>query len=197
MLPDSKMPAYYKQGGAGPFVNEAQAAMIRAHDGVTLPYRLLTPQAQMALAQYMAIDGEAWELAPGLDAAMAAHRGKYHYEGAADEESTRVWAETFRKFLPFYVEKYGDEEFGSVEIPTDTLVREVMARSDDLVTDWDAYHEWYMSRGTKHQATEEGWPVILSSYTDEVLQDGWNRFHHYVGQGKPTIPAVWYPNNKD
>jgi len=199
MIVESKLPAYYKQDGVKR-VNVQAAALIEAHGGVVLPYRDLPAEAQMALAQYMAIDGEAWERADVLVEEIH-RRCREHRREGQDDVLTAGWEGVFRAALPFYVELYGDWEFGIVEIPTVVLVKEVMTRNQDMQDwggDWEGYHGWYKSEGYKHTATgSKPWPVILGSFPDEVLEDGWNRFHQYVERGLPTIPAVWFPGEKN
>ena len=61
------------------------------------------------------------------------------------------------------------------------------------------YHEWYLEnvlsrdegRGVPKDSTEV-WPVILSTFADEGLQDGSHRFHQYVERGLTTIPVLAY-----
>ena len=64
---------------------------------------------------------------------------------------------------------------------------------------FDHYHQWFMEnvlsqhpgRGVPSGSTEV-WPVILSTFADEGLQDGNHRFHQYVEMGLETIPVLAY-----
>ena len=64
-VPTRKMPAFCQDGRR--HVNRRAAKLIRQHAGEIRKYEDLPQEAQLALAHYMAIDGEAWELAPGLE----------------------------------------------------------------------------------------------------------------------------------
>lgn len=63
--------------------------------------------------------------------------------------------------------------------------------------DFDDYHMWYLEnvlikdkgRGVP-EGSKEVWPVVLSEFADEGLQDGQHRFHQYVEYGFETIPYV-------
>ncbi len=108
---------------------------------------------------------------------------------------TAAWEKTFAEHLPFFTEKYGDWHFGYVSVPMTTLIAHVLDECrDDWNGDFGKYHDWYMGEGTKHKATgEKPWPVILSSFKDDTIEDGWNRFHLYYDQKRENIPCVWFP----
>lgn len=62
---------------------------------------------------------------------------------------------------------------------------------------WEDYHKWYvdevLSKEPDRGAPEnfsEVWPVILSSFTDEGLQDGNHRLHQYMIRGTHSIPFI-------
>lgn len=139
-----------------------------------LPFRELPLEAQMAVAQYFGVDGEAWP--------------------------EPVYPVT-REQLPGLVKTYGDVVFGYVEVPLDALTAEVM-EDDDLKdafgSDFEAYHSWYMndagpkfSPGKKGKYKSDRWPVFLSCYDDETLQDGWHRFHCYYARGVTLVPCLY------
>jgi hypothetical protein len=132
----------------------------------------------------MAVDGEAWELPP-----------EYHHAGASVQRLARV----FRSLLPWFRKTYGRADLGYVEIPTKALTAAIM-QDEDLAADpaqfkeFDEYHQWYLKGGRipSHPTTGR-WPVTLSSFNDETLQDGWHRLHDYYRKGARMIPAVYYP----
>lgn len=158
-------------------VSKRNRVLIRRHGGKVMPFRKLPPAAQLAIAHYMAINGDAWDL-PWEPARMP------------------VRTEEIRRMMPFFLEEYGDEPFGLVNIPTQALV-EAVSQDDFFAGEWasfEEYHAWYVSHGgVPHHPKTNRWPVILSSFEDETLQDGWHRFHSYYEQGARTIPAVYYP----
>ncbi len=64
---------------------------------------------------------------------------------------------------------------------------------------FDHYHTWFMENvmaAEPHRGVPAGskevWPVILSTFADEGLQDGNHRFHQYVELGLETIPVLAY-----
>jgi|TARA_Y100000034_G_C6675939_1_gene296955 cobalamin biosynthesis Mg chelatase CobN len=91
---------------------------------------------------------------------------------------------------------YGTIEFGYVILPVDALLdfwRNCKSDANEHFEDFDAYHKWYQNEG--NHITNPTWPVILSNFDDEILQDGWHRFHAYIELGANEIPAVWYPRS--
>lgn len=144
------------------------------------PYAKLPVPYQLAIAWYMAIDGCAW--APqGLPDGLT-----------TDDAGFR---EAFEAGLPDYVQSYGDIPFGIVSLSAEALKEDVMLTQDiaESFTTFDDYHRWYVGGGVPRHPEKDRWPVILSSYGDESLQDGWHRFHSYVRDGVTEIPAVFYP----
>jgi len=128
----------------------------------------------------MAVDGEAWELPK-----------KY-----AHTVSFKTIKRDFTSMLPFFVKEHGSEMFGYVEIPIEDLIEAVMHDEEigEQFQTFEDYHDWYLSQGHMPRHGPRGrWPVILSSFDEETLQDGWHRFHHYIRQGARMIPAVYYP----
>lgn len=78
-----------------------------------------------------------------------------------------------------------------VEVPTSVLKKTVIKYSDDL-DDWDnwnKYHEWYMSIGDVPNH-ENVWAIIIDLLRDEVILDGWHRFHRYAENGVQIVPMV-------
>jgi hypothetical protein len=204
-VPTRKMPAFRRDGRR--HVNRRAAKLIRQHAGEVRKYEDLPQEAQLALAHYMAIDGEAWELAPGLEKAIEKHAA-YFRGKKRGIKATRAWNNTLAGFLPFYVEQYGNLDFGYISaLPVVALIAAVMKDAEmELdwhgVEGWKKYHAWYMEKsrgvaGPKHRApADDPWPVILSSFDDETLQDGWTRFHQYAENGRETCPAVWFPRQQ-
>lgn len=148
--------------------------LIRCFGGEVMPFRDLPVPAQLAIAHYMAVDGEAWKLPP-------------------------VFEREFRSMLPWFRKKYGAKKFGYVEIPMEILTDAIMDDEymaidrPDLRT-FDEYHRWYVQKGGIPDHPETGrWPVILSSMDEQTLQDGWHRLHDYYRKGAEVIPAVYYP----
>ena len=148
--------------------------LIKKYGGQVMPFQSLPIPAQLAIAHYMAIDGEAWEVPAGYR-----HNPK-----------------NFKDLLPWFRGKYGAKKYGYVEIPTEELTAAVM--KDEMsyqFPDFDSYHRWYIKLpgGIQNHPKKDRWPVVLSGQDDETLQDGWHRLHTYYRQGADVIPAVYYP----
>jgi len=86
--------------------------------------------------------------------------------------------------------------FGYSEIPAAILAKEI-AEDPDIAEefgDFESYHQWYLKLGgIPDYPPKNRWPVILSPFEDETLQDGWHRLHDYYRKGARKIPVVWFP----
>ncbi len=142
----------------------------------------------MAIAQYHSIAGVTWCAPLELWNWISRHRGTR--ASLADEMTRRI---------PWYLDRYGDQPFGVVDIPTDELLLRIMEgfQVAEFHGDWTTYHSWYMSFGTTpdHDMTRPLWPVCLAiDHPDnEALEDGWHRLHDYVRKGVRVIPGVYTP----
>lgn len=66
---------------------------------------------------------------------------------------------------------------------------------------WQDYHDWYVDTVLASEP-ERGmpagshyyWPVILSEFEDEGLQDGSHRLHQYMLQDAQNIPFIMFQN---
>jgi hypothetical protein len=154
-------------------VSKRNKVLVKKYGGQVMSFQSLSLPAQLSIAHYMAIDGEAWEV-------------------PADYAR-----KPFKALLPWFRGKYGAKKFGYVEIPTEVLTAEVMKDNEEVsrFKDFEEYHRWYagLPGGIPNHPKKDRWPVILSSFEDETLQDGWHRLHTYYHQGAETIPAVYYP----
>jgi hypothetical protein len=164
-------------------------ALIRRFKGQVMPFAQLPQEAQLSMAHYMALDGEAWHPSPQFE------------DKAYRHPSNRGWFTRHLKAdLPHYIAKYGKERFGLVQIPMAKLTEAVWLSSpSDLQKDFagfDEYHEWYVSNNDTPEHNGSRWPVILASDQDEeaVLQDGWHRFHSYYRDHARIVPALYYPH---
>lgn len=170
------------------------------NDFEILKFRDLPAPYQMAMAWYMAIDGEAWcDVLDGVDVVP--------YENSF---SNPVYHETWKKNLeqkmPEFVNLYGDVEFGIGQWPTADLVRSIAQdepfiseqSEDETIAEYakdhplgSSMHGYY-----KSEYPEEGrYPVILSSFDDETLEDGWKRFSLYTRSGYESTPVIFYPED--
>jgi len=165
--------------------NRRSRKLIESFGGRVMAFRNLPIPAQLAMAWYMAVDGEAWELPP---------------EQVSDETSLLEITRDFSEMLPWFIKKYGSKRFGYVEIPMEVLTKQVMRdqwMKEDMpnLKDFEQYHRWYVRQGgmPDHPLTDL-WPVILSTnYEEETLEDGWHRLHDYYRKGVEIVPAVYFP----
>lgn len=148
-----------------------------------LPFAKLPEAHQLAMAWYMAVNGEAWS-------------GVELPDMMADQEG---FMPAFKALIPQFVEKYGTTPFGMTTVNADQIKRAVMT-NPDIAADFKnfaEYHEWYLSHNdTPSHSDHNQWPVILGSDDDEVLQDGWHRLHSYLRSGLTEIPMIFYPDRK-
>lgn len=180
-------------------------ALIRRNGGKVVPYRDLPPEAQLAIAHYMSIDGEAWDPPPWVRTFWNDRKVR-----PADPADTAEWRKRFVRSRKWFVDRHGDVPFGWVLLPMRELTAVVLddvlrshldVEEGETFADFDEYHEWYKRAGPfagRGQPEGKGtvWPVILdtnASAGHEPLQDGWHRFHQYYDQGLEVVPAVYYP----
>ena len=146
------------------------------------PYSELTRPYQLALAHYMAVDGEAWDNFLVLP---------------STRNTQEVICRALNLALPQYVKQYGQVKFGIAKLTSRAVIKSVAATPEiaEDFEDWKAYHKWYCSQGgAVDHPRRNRWPVILSNTDDETLRDGWHRLHCYVSQGARNLPAVFYPH---
>ena len=148
-----------------------------------VPFRDLPRPYQLAVGHYMAIDGEAWAEALPKNAFWPSREQQRAGLGRA---------------LPRIVELFGDIPFGVARLPSEklrTAIMQTIEMSQSFAT-WEAYHAWYIKGGDipAHGKTNR-WPVILSDFEDEFIQDGWHRLHCYLKRADDDIPAVFYPRD--
>lgn len=154
--------------------------------GKLLRFADLPQTAQDALIHYMSVDGAAWAVAEGWC------DWKWGEGQPSTEDGRAEVLEDIAKFRNRFIEQFGDQKFGYVEVSYEELLEAVMgdeAFSGDYKFDYSGgspkYGNW--------EYTVPTWPVILSNFHDETLQDGWNRFSVYC-KLQMNVPVVWYPD---
>ena len=160
-----------------------------------LKYRDLPLPYQYAIAVYMAVDGEAWEWPD--DNWQNFDMGK---RSAKDFERYHQYMKrTLKRKIQFFIDKYGDKKFGIVDIPSLEVCKRLYHITRELKEEFDTpeeCHKWYLKHEgpketTRHRRTNR-WPCIISSYDDELFQDGWHRLHTYLRRNDKTIPCIFY-----
>ena len=176
--------------------------MAKKYKAKVILFKNLPIQHQYAIIYYMAINGEAWGVSNEIGRAIV--RGwdiRDKFTHLAEEKILKAALRT-KKSMAFYIEKYGNWKFGVADIPTQEIIKSIMQERDlkKNFTSFPEYQNWFneslckSSTNPKHPKKNR-WPCILSSYDDEVFEDGWHRFHCYSKRGDSTIPCVYYPNN--
>jgi hypothetical protein len=96
-----------------------------------------------------------------------------------------------------YSKTHGNKKFVYGIIPSDLLKNEVVKRLinigdiPDNVSSWDDYQKWYNDK-TNHNNSI--FPIIINDESDELIVDGWHRFHSYIKKGFKDIPVVGFIN---
>ena len=197
-MPMYSLPQTDEQARSGKWsrrVCRPQAKLIRDNHGEMRRFQDLPQESQLAMLHYMAIDGEAWEITDGLESVIDHHQS-YLRGGWPSLRSMGKWNGALATELPFYVNKYGRRWFGYIANLRIADLCDAVMQDDDMEEfsrDFTAYHLWYMQNAEKNPAPDPCWPVILSGFPNETLQDGWNRFHQYVERGLKNCRALWYP----
>lgn len=160
-----------------------------------VPYRELPQPYQMALAWYMAVNGEAWDDIIDHDTVEMPD----DVQNSDDPRWHAGYKAALEKLLPKFVRKYGKVEFGVATWATETLIASV-AGDETFVEDGldlEGTQAWFQASVQNYFTTSypetDRWPVIMSNFEDETFQDGWHRFHIYVSNGHTDIPVVFYP----
>lgn len=82
-----------------------------------------------------------------------------------------------------------DEQWGYAIIPTDALKQAI--GGNDEFDSFEEYHRDYIRGGTEnHPSVSHAVILNIDPRMDEVLLDGWHRFHDYVHNGAEMIPAI-------
>ena len=158
--------------------------LMKEHGGEIIPFKSLTMPYKLAIAWYMAVDGEAWELPFEAFYLMKENQLK----------------KSIIKNINIFDKKYGRKKFGVMNIPIEICKHHIMTAVDfdgrslnDSYTSFADYHTWYMKGiGVEKHTKKNAFPCILSDFDDEFLQDGWHRFHRYVQLKMSSIPCVCY-----
>ena len=146
--------------------NKHVKALIAKHDGKVMRYRDLTYEAKCAYSYYMAIDGTAW---------------------GTPKNEVRM-----KELVAYHEKMHPNFKVGIVQVPMGAFCDAIHANSDYDHASFAAYHEWYVQNCYNEDNGKSVWPVILNYFDDELLQDGWHRFHSYVERKLKTIPCLYF-----
>lgn len=151
--------------------NKKLISLIKKHNGKIMKFRHLPKEARYAMAHYMSIDGEAWDIPETLDEIFKRKRNLQMGKEIAQH-------------IKFYTKKYGNNKFGLVNLPTDELLaffcKGVYPKAKSL-----------------YEKRTSIWPVILeftpvNEDNPLPIQDGWHRLSDYVTMGLKKIPCLYF-----
>jgi hypothetical protein len=187
----NQMPGFNDHDGKF-VIHERNAKLIKDHKGQIFKFKDLPQTAQFAAIQYMAIDGEAWYGPKNWTDPLPNVWGDINNYSLYVEGCREIIADN----LQYFIATYGEILIGYVVIQAKALHDQVVL-DEDFPKDAPSYHEMRLkinrgkNIGEKHNYAD--WPVILSSFPEETLQDGWSRLWNYFDQGAAEIPAIFYP----
>lgn len=144
-------------------------------------FKDLPTTAQDALIHYMSVDGAAWAVADKWPDWIWGE-GK-----PSKPEQRKQVLNDIEKFKPRFIKEYGEYQFGYSIVNWKDLLNAV--NGDEVLVNEGRKFE-YGHAGTKEYDIPT-WPVILSEFEDETLQDGWHRFALYC-KLELDIPVVFY-----
>ena len=180
--------------------NKKNIRMAKKPGAVVLPYKDLPQPYQLSIAWYMAVNGEAWDFPHNGCEKHLWHKNQHLGYDEANQKYERYMKRMIKDRIDFYISKYGHIKFGQVEMPSVDLCLEIFQRNKEIHDDFDSfqdYQKWYLKHiaGDKflprHRRTDR-WPCIISGFDDDVLEDGWHRFHCYVKRKDPTVPCIFF-----
>lgn len=149
-----------------------------------LSFSQLPVPYQLAMAWYMAVDGEAWHDFVEIPEMVADHPD---------------FMATFEALLPRFVESYGNVPFGVTTLSAQQ-VKDAYMGDAEISADFasfDDYHQWYVSHNDTPVYGQEGrWPAILGDDNSEAFQDGHHRLHSYLRAGHADVPLIFYPDRR-
>ena len=70
------------------------------------------------------------------------------------------------------------------------LTREIAERMG--YDNFNDYHKDYVGSNYVQIHKDSVWPIILNPDNDELIEDGWHRFHDYYSRGLKKVPVVMF-----
>lgn len=170
--------------------------LIRKYKGRVVKYKYLPKHFQKSLALYLSIDGDLWDFPYETWKKHSIWDKECPTDNDREKYDSYLLRVMSRNINSHYIKKYGNVKFGTVEIPTEVIAQEIVNQGypNPNIKTVEQYKEWmrkYLC--IPNHPKKNCWPVILSDYTDDVLQDGWSRFSNYMTRGDKIIPCVYFP----
>lgn len=79
-------------------------------------------------------------------------------------------------------------------VPMNSLTKEIAERMG--YDTFDEYHKDYVGSNYVQKHKNSVWPIILNFDNDELIEDGWHRFHDYYSRGLKRVPVVMFIDEK-
>lgn len=137
-------------------------------------------ETQKALAQWMLIDGDAW-----YDDIPQKLHDLYYSVGWCDED--------WRLVISYLCKKRGDIVYTYAKIPIEIMKNAIMIENNEISKSfktWNEYHNWYIRRNMPIYNSEKRYPCLIEK-SEEIIIDGWHRFHCYAKNNDKEIPIVY------
>jgi hypothetical protein len=158
-------------------MNRKLNRLMQRYAGKVIYFKYLPMPHKLAIAWYMAIDGDAWRLP---------------FDSYWADTDTNKLKRLFIKNVYKFDEQYGNKKFGVINIPVEVCKEEVMKHLQGDFKTFNDYHTWYVSHSREKHTRRNAWPCILSDFKGEFFQDGWHRFHRYIDLKMENIPCICY-----
>lgn len=83
-----------------------------------------------------------------------------------------------------------NKSFAYGMVPMKSLIKEITERLG--YDSFDEYHMDYVGSNYTPKHKNSVWPIILNVDNDELIEDGWHRFHDYYRKGLKKVPVVMF-----
>ena len=166
--------------------NRIANALVKKY-GKVMAFKDLPLGFKLSMVWYMAINGEAWAV-PDMDDGIS------HLKTHKNEQAYQKF---LAKNMAWFDKKYGHHKFFVAMVPRAEYCKSLMANfkknpdTKHLAT-VESFLKEYEQGGPVVNHKDASWPVILSDFPEELIQDGWHRQHCYLNKGIPVIPCIGY-----
>lgn len=117
------------------------------------------------------------------------------------ECSFRQLEDNYQKAVITYSYNLSEDEINQFKyqygkIPTKEIIKLIWENHPEIKDEhksFEEYHTWYINNGDTPNYSDQ-WAVIIGQgcIAEEIIEDGWHRFHSYIKNNIKTIPFVIY-----
>lgn len=117
------------------------------------------------------------------------------------ESSFNQLDDNYQKAVTTYSHILSEDEvnkyrFKYGKIPTQEIIKLIWKNHPEIQYEhksFEEYHSWYINHGDTPNHSEQ-WAVIIGRgcISDEIIEDGWHRFHSYIKNNYNSIPFIIY-----